>query len=99
MYSGQTIEAMPTPTPPIQRKKINDVVDHASPQPAEHARSKTEATTSTFLRPNRSLLVPASKQPNMAPTIAELTNHPSIRVDNWKCWTIRSLAPEMTNKS
>ena len=49
MYKGQTIEAMPTPTPPIQRKKISDAVDHASPQPREQASRKADATTSAFL--------------------------------------------------
>ena len=42
---------MPTPTPPIQRKKINDAVDHASPQPTEQAREEAEATTKDLLAP------------------------------------------------
>ena len=52
---------MPTPTPPIQRKKISEPVDHASPQPTEQASRKNEATISTFLRPKRSLTVPGAK--------------------------------------
>ena len=90
---------MPTPTPPVQRKKINEAGDHARPQPTEHASRKNEEITNTFWRPKRSLAVPAIMQPSIAPTMAELTNQPSIKADKWKRWTIKSLAPEMTNKS
>jgi hypothetical protein len=93
------MDAMPTPTPPIHRKKINEAVDHASPHPTEHAKRKAEATKRTFFRPKLSLAVTAAKHPSMAPTIAELTNQPSIRVESLKCATIKSLAPEITNRS
>ena len=99
IYNGQTIEAMPTPTPPSQRKKISDDVDQARPQPSEQAIRKIEATSSVRFRPNRSLDTPAAMLPTMQPTMAELTNQPSINDDIWNCATIRSLVPEMTNRS
>ena len=43
MYNGHTIEEMPTPKPPIQRKKIKEAVDHAIEHPTEHASRKTAA--------------------------------------------------------
>ena len=49
---------MPTPTPPIQRKKISEEVDHAKPQPTEQTRRKPEDNNRIFLRPKRSLRSP-----------------------------------------
>ena len=37
---------MPTPTPPIHRKKIKETEDHAKPQPTEQANKKNEAVNS-----------------------------------------------------
>src|ERR1035437_929943 len=99
IYNGHTIEAMPTPTPPIQRKKISEVDDQLSAQPIEQINKKNEAASNPFLRPNRSLVVPASRQPSIAPTMAELTNQPSINEERVNLWTIKSLAPDITNRS
>ena len=47
--------------------------------------NSTAASSSIFLRPKRSLNMPAIADPSRQPTSAELTIQPSIGADRWNC--------------
>ena len=88
MYSGESIEAMPMPVPPTNRAttRCHGAVGIADPM-AQSVNS-TADRSSTFLRPKRSLNVPAIAEPIKHPISAELTIHPVINFDSWN-WSLQ----------
>src|ERR1700676_2366041 len=79
MYTGAVRIAAPTARPPQIRAATNTAkrVDNAAVR--EDARNNTAVSSSTLLRPKRSLNLPAARFPAIAPQPRQLTAQPSLR--------------------
>src|ERR1022692_4313973 len=78
MYSGETMDASPTPNPPTSLDQISTSISHARAHPILQITKRKPDASRTFFRPNRSLSVPASPAPIAQPSRAELTSQPSM---------------------
>ena len=93
---GETMETTPMPKPPIMRYTTSWVKSPHRAQPMAETENIRAAMSIVFLRPRKSLSMPATRTPTMEPIRAQPTNQPSMPVDrpNW-AFTI-SVVPEMT---
>ncbi|MCY1551979.1 hypothetical protein D9M68_883470 [compost metagenome] len=90
------MDATPIPSPPMILKEMSVVVPDAAMQPIEETRKNRAARSITFLRPYRSLKVPAAATPMMQPNRAQLTNQPSMAVSNRNWFTTKESTPDIT---
>jgi hypothetical protein len=93
---GARTEAIPTPNPPTRRAAIRIVNVGGIVDPTAEIKNNQAAKDKIGLRPNRSLNVPATKAPNIAPTRAELPNHPTYNLLRENCPSTRLKVPEIT---
>jgi len=96
MYIGESIDAIPTPIPPMKRyitKAVN--VGQTTHRKAETVKRSAESIK-IDLRPYLSLNHPAIETPATHPTSAELTYHPSMIEfnPNWVLTELR--VPDIT---
>src|SRR5580658_3022238 len=100
MYTGAVRIAAPTPRPPHSRATTNSAKRVENAAAKEDARNNTAVSSSTLLRPKRSLKDPAAKLPAIAPQPRQLTAQPSLRLpaEPWrpKYSRMKGTAPEMT---
>lgn len=96
MYIGDASEATPTPTPPRMRNTTKTQNRCGNAVPTAEARNSTPASTSVFLRPNRSLNTPASRQPTTQPSSAQAAAQPLSAGLRAKCACKKPMAPEIT---
>src|ERR1700682_320922 len=100
MYTGAVRMAAPTARPPQIRAATHTAkrVDNAAVR--EDARNNTAVSSSTLLRPKRSLNLPAARFPAIAPQPRQLTAQPSLRLPaeppRPKESRTKGTAPEMT---
>src|ERR1700729_1142863 len=80
MYTGAMRIAAPTPRPPHMRAATNTAKRVENAAAREDARNNTAVSSSTLLRPKRSLKAPAAKLPAIAPQPRQLTAQPSLRL-------------------
>ncbi|GMA51407.1 hypothetical protein GCM10025857_27640 [Alicyclobacillus contaminans] len=67
MYIGETMEATPIPSPPINLDSTNIATEFAAAQPRLEMTNSTPANRRTGFLPARSLRNPATSTPIMAP--------------------------------
>ena len=96
MYMGAKTEAMPTPNPPRRRAAIRIVNVGGIVEPRAETKNNQAAKTKIGLRPNRSLKAPATNAPKIAPTRAELPNHPTCNLPRANCTSTSLKVPEIT---
>lgn len=96
IYMGETIEATPTPTPPISLYKTSSLKELQSAQPKAEIKKKKADKIKILFLPNRSDNSPANNTPITHPTKAELTNHPSCTASNLNCSCTKDMVPEIT---
>ena len=96
MYIGQTTDALPTATPPNQRKNKSAYQFHANAQPAAESTNKTANTLNTGRLPQRSAGRPASNEPTIVPIRALETVKPSKKSESLKTARSDSFVPEIT---
>ena len=77
MYIGESIEAMPMPVPPTNRATTRCHGARGIAEPIAQSVNSTAANSRIFLRPKRSLNVPAMAEPNRQPISAE-TDDPTL---------------------
>src|ERR1700693_5310822 len=85
MYTGAVRIAAPTPRPPHIRAATNSAKRVENAAAKEDARNNTAVSSSTLLRPKRSLKDPAAKLPAIAPQPRQLTAQPSLRLPAEAC--------------
>ena len=76
IYIGLVIEAAPTANPQMIRKMTNWVRLLGTAVPMAETKNRTAERISTFLRPHRSLRVPASQAPSPHPRRVQLAAQP-----------------------
>src|SRR6266446_1901222 len=96
IYIGHTTEALPTATPPNQRKNNSAYQFQATAQPAAETKKRTASTARTGRRPHRSAGRPASKEPTIVPISALDTVKPRKKLLSWKTFCKDSVVPEIT---
>src|SRR5579863_2655694 len=100
MYTGAVRIAAPTPRPPQMRAATNSAKRVENAAAKEEARNNTAVSSSTLLRPKRSLRGPAARLPAIAPQPRQLTAQPSLRLpaEPWrpKYSRMKGTAPDMT---
>jgi hypothetical protein len=106
MYSGDNMEAMPTPTPQTMRYRMNGVraagpmppmgpkPNSGYAEPKAETKNKAPATTSPPLRPRTLETQPARKAPMMQPSSALETVQPErlLRAVSVRCCGSMKLA-------
>ena len=96
MYSGESIDAMPTPSPPTNRAITNSEKVRGRADPMADTANSTADSSRTLLRPKRSLKGPAQAAPIMHPTRTLETAQPFQTSFSSKRVTRKSIAPEIT---
>jgi hypothetical protein len=96
IYSGDSMEAAPTPTPPIIRARTKKVKFDANKHPIAEMANKKAVITSAFFRPILSATYPAVKAPRIQPRIALDTAHPFNEGVSENFVSINPMAPEIT---
>ena len=97
MYMGEVIEAAPMPSPPMMRKKTNSVKLRGKAVPKAETRNSTAETSSTRLRPRRSLSMPAKAGPEGAAEQGAGGRPALPTAGSSSKWVCRKpMAPEMT---
>src|SRR5690242_6529846 len=99
MYMGDSIDAMPTPRPPMMRKNTNQNSWCERPTPiAEMPNRKADNISPGFL-PYRSEIDPAIRHPAIQPRYRLLTAKPLPHSLRWKYGVMNGSAPEITEIS
>ena len=96
MYTGETIDTMPMPKPPMMRNITNCVKSAHRAQPIADMENSTALMNMVFLRPRKSLSIPAHRTPIIEPIRAQPTYQPSRPVDSPNCVLTISVVPEIT---
>ena len=77
IYIGANTDAIPTPMPPISLAEISTLKFGGIVEPKAEIKNSIAASIKIGVLPYLSLKVPAMAAPVMAPTSAELVNHPN----------------------
>ncbi len=87
---------MPIANPKIIRPAINQLTDVAKPHSIDPKAKMTAVAMMIFLRPYMSANMPLAAAPKTAPTKAELTTQPLVRLSSGQVSLINRSAPEIT---
>lgn len=96
IYMGETTDAPPTPSPPINRKNKKLYQSHARPDPSAEIRYKIASRINTERRPNLSAGLLINIAPMMVPIRALATENPSWKDVNSNVVLNHSVVPEIT---
>ena len=96
MYNGERTDAIPTPTPPIILAIIKKINESGIVHPSAEIKNNDAAIIRIGFLPNLSLRPPDTIAPIIAPTRAELANHPVSISSNEKYFSIKLNVPEIT---
>ncbi len=100
MYMGDRFDARPMATPPSIRHATKMVKSGASAFPIEVPAKRKAEKISSRLRPNLSLIAPATSAPTRQPMSAQLFAHPDCAaLVRWKYLSKNGFAPPMTTQS
>jgi hypothetical protein len=99
IYIGDNIDAIPTPTPARQRKAMKEFLPSARAIAIEEMKNMSAANKSPGLRPYRSEMLPAIRQPKMHPIASDAVAKPSQYSSSPKLSFKKGNAPEITAKS
>ena len=99
IYIGAIMSEAPTPNPPIMRAATRNQNEGASAEAIAEMAYKTAARKSTRRRPNASLRGPATIMASVAVRVNELTAHPSCKLVNSNCCSMKPTTPDMTDAS
>ena len=96
IYIGVVIDAMPMPTPPRNRNRMNIWMSFGIAVPMAEARNIAAARNIAGFRPNRSESGPTISTPAAQPISTQPEAHPFIRSLNPNRAVNGSMAPEIT---
>src|SRR4030042_279026 len=96
MYTGDTTDAPPTATPPIQRKNSSAYQSQAKAQPTADTKYRTANTVNTGRRPHQSEGRPTNRAPNNVPISALATVQPFMLSEREYKSRRVSVVPEIT---
>ena len=96
IYIGDNIDAMPMPTPPIKRKKINVLMPEGIMMPIEEMANAKAEIINTFFLPSLSLKPPESMALAIQPTSAHEAAQPFMAGERLNFSSINPMAPATT---
>ncbi len=99
MYAGAMTDAIPMPTPAMNRQIARSKADQAIADRIEEAKNSTAPNTMTRVRPHRSARRPPDHAPSAQPRRAIATTSPVTAESRSNCPSIAATAPLMTELS
>jgi len=95
IYMGDTIEARPTPNPPIILNTLKTPIEGANAVKIVERPNNTDEKNNAFFLPKRSQIVPPNMAPKMQPIWALLITKPRLAPERLNSCFINITAPDI----